>query len=152
MRVPNGIYTISRNGEWHTFKIRTQKSDARFKPGERIIYALTGPRNSTDYTGIGTIDEEGVHLWRRWDLTPKGEMARLFWRRVAEGRHPEWTVDQARTCICCNRLLTTPESIQSGIGPECAGRGTPPKANRVSILLARKARLEAELKEVNPGG
>ena len=28
----------------------------------------------------------------------------------------------SRHCLRCNRVLTTPESIESGVGPECAKR------------------------------
>lgn len=36
---------------------------------------------------------------------------------------PECEVEESRTCRVCNRALTNPESIHSGIGPECARKG-----------------------------
>ena len=152
MRVPNGIFTLFRGDEWRTFKIRSQKADARFKPGERILYALCGPRNMDDYRGIGTIDERGLVIWFKWRGTPTAAFAQMFWERMAEDKHLEWSVEEARTCLVCNRLLTTPASVLSGIGPECADRGAPPKANAVAVLLARKARLEARLVECQAPG
>jgi Family of unknown function (DUF6011) len=34
----------------------------------------------------------------------------------------DYRIEEARNCMVCNRLLTTPESIAAGIGPVCAGR------------------------------
>jgi hypothetical protein len=42
----NGTYTItSPTGEHRTFRIKTQKDDARFAPGKRTIALLTGSDN-----------------------------------------------------------------------------------------------------------
>jgi hypothetical protein len=31
-----------------------------------------------------------------------------------------YTVQLSKRCLRCNRTLTTPESLERGIGPECA--------------------------------
>ena len=53
--IPNGEITLTNRetGEHRTFRIRTNKEDARFAPGERVIALLTGPDNTTSYTGFG---------------------------------------------------------------------------------------------------
>jgi len=140
----NGTFTIHRGLEWHTFRIRTQRPDARFKPGERIVSVLVGPRNTTDYRGIGTLDDNGFHIWYKWSRSPKALIVQTF----LAGQMPDWDVDESASCIRCNRLLTTPDSIRSGIGPECAGRSLRLSKGNASILLAQRQRLLQELKEV----
>jgi Family of unknown function (DUF6011) len=48
------------------------------------------------------------------DLLVKGEQSELY----AKG----YRLHAETVCRVCNRKLTHPESIKSGIGPECAGK------------------------------
>jgi hypothetical protein len=118
----NGIITVQsvKTGEHRTFRIRTQPADAKFAPGERIISMLIGSDNESDYNPIGFVKDNGrVILWRRHrDSFRKHAMLleRLddyetanFIKYNFEGR-----------CRRCNRRLTTPESVETGIGPVCA--------------------------------
>ena len=42
---------------------------------------------------------------------------------LVERATPEgYTLLRESRCCVCNRKLTVPESIEAGIGPECAGR------------------------------
>ena len=61
----NGIYTVTNKetGEHRTFAVRTQKEDAKFAPGERIVALLTGPNNEDDYTGFGFVTPAGIIVW-----------------------------------------------------------------------------------------
>lgn len=56
----NGTLTVKSegSGEHRTFRIRTQKADADFAPGERIISLLTGPDNTASYTQFGFVKVE----------------------------------------------------------------------------------------------
>jgi len=122
IRTHNGIITVknTNRGTHRTFRIKTQKPDAKFAPGERILSLLTGPDNTSDYTQIAFVKDDGrVILWNRFQtegyrnlvavLTEKDVWATRGFDYMYEGR-----------CRVCNRLLTNPESIESGIGPECA--------------------------------
>lgn len=118
--IPNGTFTLRRpDGTHRTFRVRTQREDARFAPGRRIIGFLSGPDNTSNYTWFGFVDVRIV-FWRRFlgreRLRRDVELLEAYFNR-GEGH-----VDEARSCLRCNRLLTTPESISRGIGPECAER------------------------------
>lgn len=150
----NGTYTVSHPDRGHfTLKVYTaQKGDLA---GKRIVALLTGPDNTSNYTGVAFWNDEQrrAYVWRRFkgaediildgtqwargrgegygldapglssvqkklaiwaDLVNRGE--RGFW--YGEG----YRVDLSGRCVVCNRELTDPESIRTGIGPKCGGR------------------------------
>lgn len=134
-RIFNGCYTIQnqKTGEHRTFRIRTQPNDARFAPGKRVVALLSGPDNTSDYQPFGFVNDDGIHVWRKykavlgplhtayqsyagmlWDLAavgPKSRTAKAGYQLLAEG-----------ACLRCNKLLTNPVSLSTGIGPKCGGR------------------------------
>jgi hypothetical protein len=121
----NGTITCTNpaTGESRTFRIKTQSLDSGFALGKRVLSLLTGPDNEADYTGFAFIDDQGrVSVWRS-KLGTKFEqygrfIERLEYHQDTHGMQVLW----AARCRVCNRQLTTPESIESGIGPVCAGR------------------------------
>jgi hypothetical protein len=130
-KVFNGHYTIksSKTGDHRTFKIHTQPEKSEFAPGKRIVSLLTGSENDSDasYTGFAFIDDQGVHVWTK----KRGEglwetYADMLWSLALDSVLSTWaakgfTIMGEGRCIRCNRLLTTPDSVASGIGPVCAG-------------------------------
>jgi hypothetical protein len=119
----NGIITMKslKTGEHRTFEIKTQKPDAKFMPGVRLLSILQGPDNTSDYRSIGFVNTVGqVILWRK-------HREELFYLWIAAALEvPERYLDKVEfsfegRCRRCNRLLTTPESVASGIGPVCEG-------------------------------
>ena len=142
-RIKNGRFTIhsNRSGEHRTFQIKTVIGDKK-KPkdafcnkmaGNRIVGLLTGPDNESSYTNFGFVNDDGIRCWRAH--SDKRPLADILWRFAVEGVHDAESgrimlegVDGYMLCegkcIHCNRTLTTPESIESGIGPVCAGRAT----------------------------
>jgi hypothetical protein len=118
----NGIITVENTtrGTHRTFRIRTQKKDAKFAPGERILSLLTGPDNTRSYTQIAFVKDDGsIQLWGRfqqYDRLIRVLLEPDYYRTIGFAYHYEGQ------CRVCNRLLTTPESIRSGIGPVCDGR------------------------------
>lgn len=143
----NGTYTVRNveSGEHRTFQIKTQKEDARFAPGERVVALLSGPDNESDYRGFGFVrsspDKDKVLVWRkhRGEGKPSAfEYFALLLVKIGQalgeyapdeevsgevslgGRR--YSVHLAKRCLICNRKLTTVESIQRGVGPECAAR------------------------------
>ena len=134
-KIANGTFTlIWPDGDRHrTFKIRTQKPDAEFAPGQRIISLMTGRDNESDYTSFGFIDESGVHIWNSAKQKPVYHNGKLaIWVTVLQdlaiyGEKSKYhnkgmTLKVSERCIVCNRKLTNPESIRSKIGPECSKR------------------------------
>jgi len=123
IRTHNGIVTVRNpnTGEHRTFKVATQPFQAKFAAGRRIVYLLTGPDNESDWQGWGFVNEFGIRPWQRFgDVYRK--YASLLWNQ--EAAESAWGMEfmWAARCRICNRTLTTPESIESGIGPVCAER------------------------------
>jgi hypothetical protein len=136
----NGYFTITnQEGEHRTFRIRTQKPEARFAAGKRVVALLAGPDNTSDYQGFAFVadDEDNVRVW----LSKRGQGTRSAYdwyayllKKACEalvgsegveasadfvvgGRN--YCVQTARACQMCNRLLTDPQSVSRGYGPEC---------------------------------
>lgn len=125
----NGTLTVRSEitGDHRTFRIHTQPDDAKFAPGERIVSLLSGSDNESDYIAFAflRVSRNGkayVNVWRSKSGEQTEKLARLLEgleHHVEAGRV---TVHFATLCRRCNRKLTTPESIASGIGPICADK------------------------------
>lgn len=117
----NGTWTIKNpaTGNHRTFQVRTASADSKLA-GKRIVSLLTGPDNTEDYIGFGFVEKGGVRVWRKHEGTVFSQYGAMLTNlpRVAE-KHG---LQISASCCCrrCNRDLTTPESVASGIGPTCA--------------------------------
>ena len=121
----NGIFTVTSraSGEHRTFRVKTQKPDAKFAPGERIVSLLTGPVNTNDYTSFGILKADGhIVIWKKHRETQFEKLARMLERLDEHAALGHVTVQASTTCRVCNRLLSDPISIATGIGPICGGR------------------------------
>lgn len=128
----NGKITMRNpaTGQHRTIRIHTQKADDSFAPGERIASLLSGSNNETDYTQFAFIKSNGrVIVWKRFRGENMAEgnggpsqYEKLAWMIQDPARFERQGVEYMFTTTCrrCNRTLTTPESIRSGIGPTCA--------------------------------
>jgi uncharacterized protein DUF6011 len=118
-------FKSTATGTRFTFKIRRANGDDPKRPW--FVKVLTGPSNHDDYAFIGTIFEDG-----RFRHGQKSKIARTApsvcaftwaWEKVRGGSLPATLeVWHEGRCGRCGRLLTVPESVASGLGPECAGR------------------------------
>ena len=128
----NGRYTVqsTKTGEHRTFWVRTHDADDPydFRAGKRVVYLLTGSQNDdpNSYTGFAFADDQGIHVWRSkanrsqlWE-----QYADLLWTLALDGALSPWaekgfTILMEGACCRCNRPLTNPPSIRTGIGPIC---------------------------------
>jgi hypothetical protein len=128
----NGIYTIQNRttGEHRTFRVKTQRPDATFAPGQRVIGILSGGDNTKNYTGFGFVTDAGITVWtkKRGDGVTRSAFewyAAMVWSLGVDGGASEfaeqYSIMLSGECVRCNRTLTTPESIKAGIGPICEG-------------------------------
>ena len=131
----NAIFSMvsGRTGVRYTFRLsRGKPRDGDDRPPPWFLSSLVGPSNTDDYAFIATAFAEGV---------PGGGGERVQTVRAAKGVDPRdkrvlavaWLIDRLRrgelpatvefwssgACGRCGRLLTTPESVERGIGPEC---------------------------------
>lgn len=145
-KVFNGKYTLhdtESNRHW-TFEIKTQSSKSRFRPGERLISLLSGPNNTGDWRAIGTVTEEGVALFKKHDNPDMSVLVMILWSILTDKERPEflnqYEVLVSATCYKCNRELTVPESILTGIGPVCAERMNK-ELRKIDPIAAKRAKI-----------
>lgn len=146
-KIQNGIFTIKNpnSGQHRTYKVKTQKKEARFAPGERIISVLTGSNNADPacYTGVGFVKKDGIAVWKKQQDTELGAVVKFFWKRVALNEHLDFELYHEGRCSVCNRPLTVPESIVTGIGPICADRAASDAG--IDPLVVKYWRLKARV-------
>jgi hypothetical protein len=125
----NAYFTIVSkvSGKRYTYRVSQPKGkDIHF------VSYLTGPENTSDYTYLGIIR----NFEFRTTAKSAGQLADGFPPAVAFAFLWKWVqpsqkkADMPSTmefwhegrCGRCGRKLTVPESIEAGIGPECASR------------------------------
>lgn len=125
----NATFTIENTGSGGRFTYRVKRAPQREQAADTrpwFVSVLTGPQNTTDYKYIGVIDSTGRGFYPGKKSTiganaPSVVAFAWFWQRI-ERLPPALKVWHSGTCSRCGRELTTPESVETGIGPVCAGR------------------------------
>lgn len=122
----NGVLTVrsTRTGDHRTFRIRTQPNDSKFAPGERVLSMLFGPDNTSDYRGFAFVKDDRLVIWNKHKGTQMEELANMLVHLDRFESKGLVEINFEGRCRKCNRALTTPESVESGIGPICSGRTT----------------------------
>lgn len=124
----NAILTLEslRTGAHFTYKIRESKpaeGSTASKAPVHFVSLLNGPDNTNDFMYIGLIKPSG-----EFTLTAKSRAGanaasvvafKYFWSLQGEAFPAQLVVHHENRCGRCNRTLTVPESITSGLGPEC---------------------------------
>ncbi|RQW76718.1 MAG: hypothetical protein EHM14_15940 [Methanothrix sp.] len=118
----HAIFTVGNDkGNHYTFRVSCPKNN----PDLHFIGLLTGPDNGADYTYMGILLPDGaVRLTKASKYTGDSTPVRVAsWAcKVILGKAAlpaGYSIQHAGRCGRCGRLLTTPESIERGIGPEC---------------------------------
>ena len=119
----NATLTVENpHGEYYTYKVRTPKD----KPEPFFVSLLTGPDNNHSYTYLGLLnaDDGSVRLTKASkfnDETKPVKVIRWAMRKLWNGEELPlgYKVRHNGHCGRCGRTLTTPESLDCGIGPEC---------------------------------
>lgn len=127
MLAGNAIVTLRNRttGNRFTYQVRMPRGGDAL----RFVALLRGPENTHDYSYIGTIFGVDTSPRFRWTakarVTPTATSFETFswvFNTLAVGASLPDTVEiwHEGKCGRCKRLLTTPESVARGIGPECA--------------------------------
>jgi hypothetical protein len=138
--LPNGVYTLQNQAGGHrTFKIWTKQGGNL--EGKRMVALLTGPDNEESFTAFGFVNDNGtIYVWKNHQSSKLfvyfakllREAGRAY--QAKYGSNPEAQAEISlelmtrtysclisRRCMKCNRPLTDPESIRTGMGPTCRG-------------------------------
>lgn len=124
-----GIITTRslKTGTHFTYKFKLSKDKQVC-----FVSVLGGRDNTVDYRYIGTIwigHSAAGYQDFRWSNksrigvnAPSVQAFAWVWRKLIAGRIPaNLEIFHEGRCGRCGRLLTTPESVERGFGPECAG-------------------------------
>jgi hypothetical protein len=146
-----------------TFTLRSLKTGARFtfkveasEDGKvHFIKVLTGQNNEGDFAYLGFFKGPDYSHGKKSKITSEAPSARAFQffsDCLRKGKlHPSLEVYHEGKCGRCNRKLTTPASVLTGIGPDCAEimgiqQVQPPKCEEVEGKAKRwNNRLQAIL-------
>jgi hypothetical protein len=123
------IFTVQneKTGNRFTYKVTQAKDDKKIW----FVSVLNGPDNGTNYAYIGTIFANNFYVatldfrhTKKSTVTAEAQSFKVFaWMLKNNLILPEFVkVHHEGFCCRCGRRLTVPESIKSGIGPECAKR------------------------------
>jgi hypothetical protein len=116
----NAIFTVkSVTGQYYTYRVNR-------KDNTWFISLLTGPDNTSSYTYLGLLDTAsgGVILTKKsgfeFDSLPVKVLRWALGKVWSGSTVPEgYSIMHEGRCGRCNRLLTVPSSLESGLGPEC---------------------------------
>lgn len=119
--------TSAVSGDHYTYRV-AQKTNDDGSVTPFFISVLTGPDNWANYSYIGIVpDGDRTHLVPGKKGKPGTPSFVAFgWalKHLVAGAIPEsLTIQHEGRCCRCARLLTHPDSIALGIGPECASKG-----------------------------
>lgn len=143
----DATFTVDNGMDKHyTFHVWKGEPTVQYPNSAHFIEVLTGPDNTTDYTYIGKVYISKDNNPRIY-LTGKSKMKisdhvfkiavwslRVIWQ-VSQGKYKvpmQYTIRHSGNCGKCGRPLTTPASLDTGLGPDCAAAmgvewGTRPK-------------------------
>lgn len=113
-------FQSERTGTRFTYRIT--QGEPRNAPAPHFVAVLTGPDH---YEYLGPIFGRKVYSHGRKSRVghdaPSAKAFTWCWAKLSAGRMPTTlAVYHEGRCGACGRRLTTPESIETGLGPICA--------------------------------
>lgn len=107
-----------KTGTRFTFKVTAKEGKPAF------VSLMNGQSNEDDFEFLGSIFEGKAFVHgRRSRISQDAPSAKAFawvWAQIQKGALPEsLEVWHEGRCGRCGRVLTVPESIATGLGPEC---------------------------------
>lgn len=122
------IFTIHNNAGTHfTYRVQAKKSIYDKNQTIFVIGVLEGPDNTKDYRYAGMMNDNGTVRFTKkskydaTDLSMKvfNWAMKIVWQGRQDSLPNGYGIKNEGYCGRCRRALTTPESIDSGFGPEC---------------------------------
>lgn len=120
------VFTLenSSTGNYITFRIKAVKKQGKVVPNEYTVESKVLGDASSGYSFMGFLNLNR-RTFKEWGSTPKGSIAykTFYWMMKNFDRLEDFSSKLAiyheGSCCKCGMPLTVPESIDSGIGPEC---------------------------------
>jgi hypothetical protein len=122
----NATFTVENGkGAHYTFKVRQPKAKKKGDIPPFFVSLMTGTDNESHFSYMGILLPDGkVRATTKSKVTPDSvpfkvaewAMGRCF---NAQALPAGYKVRHNEKCARCGRKLTTPESLDRGIGPEC---------------------------------
>lgn len=116
----------TNKGTHRTFMVRTiQEGETFGNPGDRVLAMLTGPDRSDpkNWRNLGFVSEErGIYLFRNIFQDAFFQTIRDMLINPVKWEAKGVAFLMMTFCRRCNRPLTVPASIKSGLGPICGDR------------------------------
>lgn len=124
IKAGKAIFTVrnDKTGNRYTFLVRkAENADIWF------VNVLSGPDNENSYNYLGCIfNNDNFVLTKKSRFNDKCIQFRVFswlWSALKNDLLPECVkIFHEGRCGRCGRVLTVPESIESGFGPECISK------------------------------
>ena len=124
----HAIFTVTNGkGQHYTYRVVKAESSSKHPRPAWWVGFLTGPDNEHDYTYVGRYFAETGRftLTNGSNLPAESLPVRVFIWAIAvihgQKRLPDgYSIRHEGMCGRCGRRLTNPESIETGIGPECS--------------------------------
>lgn len=120
------IFTVSNpKGERYTFRVNHKEANGNY-PETWFVSLLTGPCNETSYSYLGKLIPNNCEVRltnasKFNDDSVPVKVVRWVVKKIWNNEQlPEgYKLHHEGKCGRCGRLLTVPQSIESGFGPEC---------------------------------
>lgn len=133
----------------YTYKVRRKEAEGGY-PEAYFISLLTGPDNESSFTYMGMLAAPSgqVRLTKASSYNDSSVPVRLarfilaqLWggEALADG----YALNHDGRCCRCGRKLTTPESVERGIGPECWARSPGNAKAKAALAQPEPAASEA---------
>ncbi|MHA1220157.1 MAG: DUF6011 domain-containing protein [Candidatus Heimdallarchaeota archaeon] len=119
LKAGRAIFTFANpDNKRYTFQITKSSSGKMF-----FISMLTGPDNTSSYTYLGIL-KNNLELTKASRFKYNSQVVKVFNYaiEIIKGERqllPGYFLEHNGHCGKCGRTLTTPESINAGIGPVC---------------------------------
>jgi hypothetical protein len=120
----NALFTLksTKTGMRYTYKVLIDsRNEEQLK-----VFVLNGSDNTSNYRQIGYIVKDGnMPMFKDYsvhtrDMACKTAFDHVLLNLCIELYMPSLEIWHEGRCCRCGRVLTVPESIENGIGPECA--------------------------------
>ncbi|WP_428957924.1 DUF6011 domain-containing protein [Streptomyces sp. cg35] len=105
--------------DYVTLRFRRQGTNRSFKPGQILVGYLAGPDNQSSYESFASVDSRG-RCWIWHAYTGNQRLRQAVASVLGDQRLAgEAWARMSQRCWLCGQPLTTPESLDLLVGPDC---------------------------------